>query len=162
MARKYDNDGKLLPEMILVCNALRNDLSHPNEYVHVHGYTVRACMHKLIAQALSAIRARSAVPVLFDRDGCNVRVLARAMLFAQLLGSTLSQPLQQSSSSLYPCNYIPNLCHMVLVVVNAYRFVRGATLRFLCRLREPELLEPLIPTIKVRVCARHYNDSITC
>ena len=24
---------KLLPEMILVCNALRNDLIHPNEYV---------------------------------------------------------------------------------------------------------------------------------
>jgi coatomer subunit beta len=58
VAKKYGPDGKLLPEMILVCNALRNDLSHPNEYI------------------------------------------------------------------------------------------RGATLRFLCRLREPELLEPLIPTIK--------------
>jgi len=58
VACKYDAQGKLLPEMILVCNAIRNDLNHPNEYV------------------------------------------------------------------------------------------RGATLRFLCRLREPELLEPLIPTVK--------------
>ncbi len=58
VAKKYGPDGALLPEMILVCNALRNDLNHPNE------------------------------------------------------------------------------------------FVRGATLRFLCRLQEPELLEPLIPTIK--------------
>jgi coatomer subunit beta len=31
VARKYDGNGKLLPEMILVCNALRNDLNHPNE-----------------------------------------------------------------------------------------------------------------------------------
>lgn len=30
---KYGADGKLLPEMILVCNALRNDLNSPNEYV---------------------------------------------------------------------------------------------------------------------------------
>ena len=29
-------------------------------------------------------------------------------------------------------------------------YVRGCTLRFLCKLREPELLEPLIPTIKVQ------------
>lgn len=80
VARKYDGDGKLLPEMILVCNALRNDLSHPNEYV------------------------------------------------------------------------------------------RGATLRFLCRLREPELLEPLIPTIKacldVQGAGRHHyvrkNAALAC
>jgi len=30
---KYSADGSLLPEMILVCNALRNYLIHPNEYV---------------------------------------------------------------------------------------------------------------------------------
>lgn len=58
---KYDGSSKkLLHEMILVCNALRNDLNHPNEYV------------------------------------------------------------------------------------------RGSMLRFLCKLREPELLEPLVPSIKVR------------
>ena len=30
-ARKVDAMGRLLPEMILVCNALRNNLIHPNE-----------------------------------------------------------------------------------------------------------------------------------
>lgn len=55
---KLNEDGKLKQEMILVCNAIRNDLQHPNEYI------------------------------------------------------------------------------------------RGATLRFLCKLREPELLEPLIPTCR--------------
>eukprot|EP00501_MAST-03F_sp_TOSAG23-6_P002417 GSMAST32.ASY1.ANO1.2526.1 assembled CDS len=55
---KYNSNGELRPEMILVCNALRNDLIHPNEYI------------------------------------------------------------------------------------------AGCTLRFLCKLQEPELLEPLIPSIK--------------
>jgi len=36
---KTGPDGKLLPEMILVCNNLRNDLSHPNEYIR--GCTLR-------------------------------------------------------------------------------------------------------------------------
>ena len=62
---KYDGEGKLLPEMILVCNNLRNDLSHPNEYI------------------------------------------------------------------------------------------RGCTLRFLCKLKESEILEPLIPIIKGNLEHRH-------
>lgn len=62
---KTGADGKLLPEMILVCNFLRNDLQHPNEYV------------------------------------------------------------------------------------------RGVTLRFLCRLREPELLEPLVPAVRQNLEHRH-------
>ncbi len=62
---KTGPDGKLLPEMILVCNNLRNDLSHPNEYI------------------------------------------------------------------------------------------RGCTLRFICKLKEAEILEPLIPTIKNCLEHRH-------
>lgn len=62
---KYGPDLKLLPEMILVCNALRNDLISPNE------------------------------------------------------------------------------------------FIRGCMLRFLCKLKEPELLEPLVASIKVALEHRH-------
>jgi coatomer subunit beta len=62
---KYDSEKKLLPEMILVCNALRNDLNHSNEYV------------------------------------------------------------------------------------------RGSMLRFLCKLREPEIIEPLVPSIKSCLSHRH-------
>ncbi|CAM9250196.1 unnamed protein product, partial [Heterosigma akashiwo] len=65
IVKKYDASKKLLPEMILVCNALLNDLKSPNEYV------------------------------------------------------------------------------------------RGCMLRFLCKLREPELLEPLIPAIKQCLEHRH-------
>ena len=39
MVPKTDGEGKLLSEMILLCNALRNDLQHPNEYVR--GITLR-------------------------------------------------------------------------------------------------------------------------
>lgn len=62
---KYSADNKPLPEMILVCNALRNDLMSPNEYV------------------------------------------------------------------------------------------RGCMLRFLCKLKEPDLLEPLVPSIKQALEHRH-------
>mmetsp|Transcript_28651 Transcript_28651/g.71332 ORF Transcript_28651/g.71332 Transcript_28651/m.71332 type:complete len:943 (+) Transcript_28651:78-2906(+) len=65
VVEKTGSDGKLLPEMILVCNNLRNDLNHPNEYI------------------------------------------------------------------------------------------RGCTLRFLCKLKEAEILEPLIPTIKNNLEHRH-------
>jgi coatomer subunit beta len=30
---KTDDKGKLLPEMILICQNLRNNLQHPNEYI---------------------------------------------------------------------------------------------------------------------------------
>ena len=36
---KYDGNGKLKHEMILVCNAIRNDLQHPNEFIR--GSTLR-------------------------------------------------------------------------------------------------------------------------
>ncbi|KAK4705492.1 coatomer subunit beta, partial [Phenoliferia sp. Uapishka_3] len=65
---KIDENGKLKQEMILVCNAIRNDLQHPNEYI------------------------------------------------------------------------------------------RGATLRFLQKIREPELLEPLIPTC--RACLEHRHSYV--
>jgi len=62
---KYAPDGKLQPEMILVCNALRNDLMSPNEYI------------------------------------------------------------------------------------------RGCMLRFLCKMKEPEILEPLIPSVRAALEHRH-------
>ncbi|KAG8996714.1 coatomer subunit beta [Tulasnella sp. JGI-2019a] len=37
---KYDDNGKLKQEMILVVNAIRNDLQHPNEYIR--GATLRS------------------------------------------------------------------------------------------------------------------------
>lgn len=36
---KTDASGKLLPEMILICQNLRNNLQHPNEYIR--GVTLR-------------------------------------------------------------------------------------------------------------------------
>ncbi|CAH1800034.1 unnamed protein product [Owenia fusiformis] len=65
---KYSGDGKLLQEMILVCDAYRKDLQHPNE------------------------------------------------------------------------------------------FIRGSTLRFLCKLKEPELIEPLMPAI--RACLDHRHSYV--
>ena len=53
------------------------------------------------------------------------------------------------------------LRHEMILVCDAYRrdlmhpneFIRGSTLRFLCKLKQPELLEPLMEPI--RSCLEH-------
>ncbi|CAJ0565765.1 unnamed protein product, partial [Mesorhabditis spiculigera] len=58
------------------------------------------------------------------------------------------------------------LLHEMILVCDAYRkdlqhpneFVRGSTLRFLCKLKEPELLEPLMPAI--RTCLEHRHSYV--
>uniref|UniRef100_A0A0N4UD90 Adaptin_N domain-containing protein n=1 Tax=Dracunculus medinensis TaxID=318479 RepID=A0A0N4UD90_DRAME len=56
---KTDNDGKLLHEMILVCDAYRKDLQHPNEFIR--GSTLRfLCKlreHDLLEPLMPAIRS---------------------------------------------------------------------------------------------------------
>lgn len=37
-------------------------------------------------------------------------------------------------------------------------FIRGSTLRFLCKLKEPELLEPLMPAIQA--CLEHRHSYV--
>lgn len=37
-------------------------------------------------------------------------------------------------------------------------YLRGSTLRFLCKLKEPELLEPLMPAI--RTCLEHRHSYV--
>ncbi|CAL4124489.1 unnamed protein product, partial [Meganyctiphanes norvegica] len=58
------------------------------------------------------------------------------------------------------------LMQEMILVCDAYRkdlshpneFIRGSTLRFLCKLKEPELLEPLMPTI--RTCLEHRHSYV--
>jgi len=58
------------------------------------------------------------------------------------------------------------LMQEMILVCDAYRkdlqhpneFIRGSTLRFLCKLKEPELLEPLMPTI--RACLEHRHSYV--
>lgn len=58
------------------------------------------------------------------------------------------------------------LLQEMILVCDAYRkdlqhpneFIRGSTLRFLCKLQEPELLEPLIPAITA--CLQHRHSYV--
>lgn len=58
------------------------------------------------------------------------------------------------------------LLHEMILVCDAYRkdlqhpneFIRGSTLRFLCKLKEPELLDPLMPAI--RACLEHRHSYV--
>ncbi|XP_045198148.1 coatomer subunit beta-like [Mercenaria mercenaria] len=61
--------------------------------------------------------------------------------------------------------YTPDgkMLHEFILVCDAYRkdlqhpneFIQGSTLRFLCKLKEPELLEPLMPAIRQGLKHRH-------
>eukprot|EP00298_Acanthocystis_sp_HF-20_P010885 c19104_g1_i1.p1 GENE.c19104_g1_i1~~c19104_g1_i1.p1 ORF type:complete len:945 (-),score=413.74 c19104_g1_i1:191-3025(-) len=50
---KRTADGALQPTMILVCNALRNDLQHPNEYIR--GCTLRLCTKLRVSEILEPL-----------------------------------------------------------------------------------------------------------
>lgn len=58
------------------------------------------------------------------------------------------------------------LLHEMILVCDAYRkdlehaneFIRGSTLRFLCKLKEAELIEPLMPAI--RSCLEHRHSYV--
>jgi len=58
------------------------------------------------------------------------------------------------------------MLHEMILVCDAYRrdlqhpneFIRGSTLRFLCKLKEAELLEPLMPSI--RSCLEHRHSYV--
>lgn len=58
------------------------------------------------------------------------------------------------------------MLHEMILVCDAYRkdlqhpneFIRGSTLRFLCKLKEAELLEPLMPAI--RACLEHRHSYV--
>ncbi|XP_078000458.1 coatomer subunit beta-like [Glandiceps talaboti] len=58
------------------------------------------------------------------------------------------------------------LLQEMILVCDAYRkdlqhpneFIRGSTLRFLCKLKEPELIEPLMPAI--RACLEHRHSYV--
>ncbi|XP_022295702.2 coatomer subunit beta-like [Crassostrea virginica] len=64
--------------------------------------------------------------------------------------------------------YTPDgkMLHEMILVCDAYRkdlqhpneFIRGSTLRFLCKLKEAELLEPLMPAI--RQCLEHRHSYV--
>ena len=76
VVEKTDDDGKLLPEMILMCSFLRNDLTHPNEYIR--GLTLRfLCKIKVVdilEPLISTIRANLTHDTAFVRRNAIVCV----------------------------------------------------------------------------------------
>lgn len=66
----------------------------------------------------------------------------------------------------FQTNQDGKLLQEMILVCDAYRkdllhpneYVRGSTLRFLCKLREPELLEPLMPSILK--CLEHRHSYV--
>jgi len=57
IVRKYGDDGKLLPEMILVCNAILMDLKHPNHFI-------RGCTLRFLCRSKEAEIIQPLVPAI--------------------------------------------------------------------------------------------------
>jgi len=113
--RKYDLQGKLLPEMILVWCVPARSFTH----------------------------RRSSVCTMAQRLPAQPCVARAATLTRDLISHTTHRALLPRSNALRNNLVHPN------------EYIRGSTLRFLCKLREPELVEPLISAIKQCLAHRH-------
>lgn len=87
IVKKYDENGKLKTEMILVCNAIRNDLVHPNEFVR--GSTLRfLCKLKeveLIEPLIPAIKDNLEHRVAYVRRNAVLCIYSMYKAFPDLL-----------------------------------------------------------------------------
>ncbi|KAF0990236.1 hypothetical protein HZS_4249, partial [Henneguya salminicola] len=56
---KYQSDGKMITEMILVCDAYRKDLQHPNEYIRgsILRFLCKLKEHQILEPIMPAIRS---------------------------------------------------------------------------------------------------------
>ena len=132
VARKHDSTGKLLPEMILVwcVRRARGERRQPGCHWRRRRRRLRC------AVVGEAARARRLLPVPTQPSAAG-NAQPRAPPHPP------PTPLPPSSNALRNNLISPN------------EYIRGCTLRFLTKLREPELLESLIPSVKVCLSHRH-------
>jgi coatomer subunit beta len=80
---KYDAAGALLPEMILVCNALRNDLNHPNEFIRACSLRFMCKLNEpeLLEPLVASIKVHLKDPIPYVK---RTAVLAVHTIFRQL------------------------------------------------------------------------------
>lgn len=107
---KLDGEGKLKQEMILVCNAIRNDLQHPNEYIRGQHYA--SC------KRLKSKRFLSLSSLLYASAWIIVTAMCARMPswpFGRYMNVTsISLAMHPSSSSLFwPLNLMPHASAML-------------------------------------------------
>ncbi|GJX10040.1 coatomer subunit beta-1 [Tanacetum coccineum] len=85
---KTDSKGKVLPEMILICKNLRNNLQHPNRYIR--GVTLRflcrICEAEIIESLIPSILANLEHQLPFVRRNA---ILAVSAIYKLLKGDQL-------------------------------------------------------------------------
>ena len=78
---------KLLPEMILVCNALMNDLNHPNEYVRgsMLRFLCKVKDEEILAPLIASIKSCLTHTSPYVRKNAALAVFHAHRLFAETL-----------------------------------------------------------------------------
>jgi hypothetical protein len=154
VARKYDASGKLLPEMILVWCVARSGDGHARPVVE----RPLPALHWARASGREP-EQKGAIPVAWNRVPAMDRFLRfhNRRRHRRIRLTCPSVRHARPAACRVPPPVIRLLCSNALRnnLIHPNEYIRGCTLRFLCKLREPELLEPLVPSIKNCLAHRH-------
>ena len=156
--QKKDTQGKLLPEMILICQNLRNNLQHPNEYLR--GVTLRflcrikelEILEPLIPSILSNLEHRHSfvrraaamcVKAIYDLFGDQLLPDASEMMLENFLASEQDVSARRNAL-LMLCTTAPDLAVQYLpVYLTAHLTRHGPLSRSLRRLPSKRMLPPI-------------------
>jgi hypothetical protein len=156
VVEKHNEKGVLLHEMILVCNAMKNNLEHPNEYIR--GSTLRyylwlrlGCFFVVVCLVFSSAGNNNSNGM-FVYVGCLFllnTVICREFRWV-LLFVIVAALLLLCCRSCCGCCYCYCSCGWCCCCLGARLIVR-----FLCRIKESEILESLIPSVTSNLEHRH-------
>lgn len=181
--QKKDHQGKLLPEMILICQNLRNNLQHPNEYLR--GVTLRflcrikelEILEPLIPSILSNLEHRHSfvrrsaamcVKAIYDLFGDQLLPDASEMILERFLASEQDVSARRNGL-LMLCQTAPEMALQYLVSQldqlpswpDILQLVVVDLVRSVCR-TQPENKAKYIKLILALMGSQHTSVSYEC
>lgn len=181
--QKKDSQGKLLPEMILICQNLRNNLQHPNEYLR--GVTLRflcrikelEILEPLIPSILSNLEHRHSfvrrsaamcVKTIYDLFGDQLLPDASEMMLENFLASEQDVSARRNAL-LMLCTTAPDLAVQYLLSQldqlpswpDILQLVVLNLVRSVCR-TQPENKGKYIKLILALMSSQHTSVSYEC
>merc|ERR1711970_1711607 len=181
--QKKDSQGKLLPEMILICQNLRNNLQHPNEYLR--GVTLRflcrikelEILEPLIPSILSNLEHRHSfvrrsaamcVKAIYDLFGDQLLPDASEMMLENFLASEQDVSARRNAL-LMLCTTAPDLAVQYLLSQldqlpswpDILQLVVLNLVRSVCR-TQPENKGKYIKLILALMSSQHTSVSYEC
>ena len=132
------------PETQLTITELKQQLESTSETIKIQ--TMKRLLHQMLnGDSLDSILMHV---IRFIMPSKNKILKKLLLLFWELVSKLDSNGILKQEMILM-CSHLRN------DLQHPNEFIRGVSLRFLCKLKQIELLEPCIPTIKVNLSHRH-------